>query len=114
MDQAVLQSALDLFIEADDSAIEGVIVGGQAIYGEEALLTAFGSGTYGQYQGTSEKPGTKYVLIPDIFAGTSFQTLWQDYSSIIQNAGIDFSEIRTSEDEVYRQDIEALEEKFSG
>ena len=83
MDQETLQSALDLFIEADDSAIEGVIVGGRAIYGEEALLTAFGSGTYGQYPGTSEKPSSKYILIPDIFEGTSFQTLWQDYSSII-------------------------------
>ena len=60
----------------------------------------------------SEKLSSKYILIPDIFEGTSLQTLWQDYISIIQNAGIDFSEIRTSEDDVYRQDIEALEEKF--
>ena len=111
MEQAALQQALDMFIEADDSAVEGVIVG-KAIYGEEALLAAFGSGTYGQYSGMSEKLSSKYLLIPDIFEGTSLQTLWQDYISIIQNAGINFSEIRTSEDDVYRQDIEALEEKF--
>ncbi len=113
MDTAAIQSALDLFITADDSSVEGVIVNGKGIYGEIDLLTSIGHGIYSQYAETPAALGTKYFLIPDFFKETSLQKLSQDYNNIIQKADIVFSKIRTSEDDLYMQEIEELKDEFS-
>ena len=113
MDQANLQSALDLFINADDSSVGGVVVSGRGIYGEKDLLTSLDQGIYSQYAGTPEALGSKYFRIPDIFGETSLQKLWQDYNTIIQNGDINFSQIRTSENDFYIQEMDDLVDEFS-
>ena len=113
MDQADIASALDLFITAEDSAVEGVVVAGTGIYGERDLLESLAQGVYSQYAGTPEALGTKYFRIPDMFGETTLQQLSEDYNAIIQEADAAFSEIRTSEDDLYLQEIENLKDDFS-
>jgi len=113
MDQADIASALDLFITAEDSAVEGVVVGGTGIYGEKDLLESLGQGNYSQYAETPEALGSKYFRIPDIFGETTLQQLSEDYNAIIKEADAAFSEIRTSEDDLYMQEIEALKDEFA-
>ena len=113
MGQADLASAVDLFVTAEDSAVEGVVVGGTGIYGELDLLESLGQGNYSQYAETPAALGSKYFRIPDIFGETSLQQLSDDYNAIIQEAKADFSEIRTSEDNLYMKEIENLKDQFS-
>jgi hypothetical protein len=113
MDMAAIDSALDLFITADDSSVEGVIVNGRGIYGEIDLLTSISHGVYSQYAEEPAALGTKYFLIPDFFEETSLQKLSQDYNSIMQKADIVFSQIRTSEDDLYMQEMEELKDEFA-
>lgn len=113
MDQADIASALDLFITAEDSAVEGVVVGGTGIYGEKDLLESLGQGNYSQYAETPAALGTKYFRIPDFFGETSLQQLSDDYNAIIQEADAVLSEIRTSEDDLYMQEMEALKDEFA-
>ena len=113
MDTAAIDSALDLFITADDSSVEGVIVNGRGIYGESDLLTSISHGVYSQYAEEPAALGTKYFLIPDFFEETSLQKLSQDYNSILQKADIVFSQIRTSEDDLYMQEMEELKDEFA-
>lgn len=113
MDQADIASALDLFITAEDSAVEGVVVAGTGIYGERDLLESLAQGVYSQYAETPEALGTKYFRIPDMFGETTLQQLSEDYNAIIQEADATFSEIRTSEDDLYLQEIENLKDEFA-
>lgn len=113
MDQADIASALDLFITAEDSAVEGVVVAGTGIYGERDLLESLAQGVYSQYAETPEALGANYFRIPDMFGETTLQQLSDDYNAIIQEANADFSEIRTSEDDVYMQGMENLIDEFS-
>lgn len=113
MDQVDIASALDLFITAEDSAVEGVVVGGIGIYGEKDLLESLSQGVYSQYAETPEALASKYFRIPDMFGETTLQQLSDDYNAIIQEADAVLSEIRTSEDDLYLQEIENLKDEFS-
>lgn len=48
-----------------------------------------------------------------MFGETTLQQLSEDYNAIIQEADATFSEIRTSEDDLYLQEIENLKDEFA-
>ena len=98
---------LDTFVQADDAAVEAVIVGGEAVYGEEAFLKAYaGEEAFASYGQTGRESGelqSKYFLVPELFGGTDLTYLYSDFEKIMEEADAEISLIRKAEDPYYRE-----------
>ena len=111
-----LETALNTFIGTDDSGVQAVLCGGITIYGEEDFIRsvhgdeAFSS--YGKYETPAEGLENKYFLLPEFLRGSTLEDIYQEYLEMTEDAGIDLSMIRTTEDPVYEAFIEELKNLY--
>ena len=112
--QGNLDKALDLFIGADDRAVEGVVVGGKTVYGEMDFLLSYEGEdnlfSYGTYE--NEALSGKYFLLPAVFDGLTFEEAYQIYGDVLKEADIEMSRLRRQEDPFYQSFMAALQEKY--
>ena len=60
------------------------------------------------------KGDSKYYRIPASFAGKSLETLYADYLALLDEAKVEVSMLRRTEDTVYESQINELTEKLKG
>lgn len=110
------ETALNTFIETDDSGVEAVIADGKIIYADSDFLTSAMGGeipaSYGKYDTGNSALNDKYFLVPPLFEDYSFEELYEKYTAVIEGAGCELSRLRGSEDSVYTNVIHQLEESF--
>ena len=109
-----LDAALNAFIKGTLANVEAVLIRGNAEYGEQDFLGRFnGDETlsgYGQYI----KGDNKFYRIPAAFAGKSLETLYADYLALLDEAKVEVSMLRRTEDTVYESQINELTEGLKG
>ena len=54
----------------------------------------------------------KYYRIPASFAGKNLETLYADYLALLDEAKVEISRVRRTEDPVYESEINKLKEKL--
>ena len=118
-DEAVsgdVEKALEMFTESDDGDVEGVIVGGESVYGEQAFLRTFEGeermSSYGTVDSGEEALSGKQFLLPEVFGSLSFEEAYRKYEAILADTGIEMSRLRRMEDPFYQEFIERLKEEF--
>ena len=103
-----LRTALQTFFKTDDGGVEAVLVGGQCVYGEDAFLEKMTGGdlsAYGKYETEKEELQGKSFLFPEIFEGSTIDEVYDAYTALLDDVGIEMSAVRRLEDPVYIEGI---------
>ena len=99
-----LERALQTFFETDDGGVEAVLAGGQCVYGDDAFLEELTGGdlsSFGKYETEHEALQGKSFLLPEIFEGSTFDEVYDAYTALLNDVGIEMSGVRRLEDPVY-------------
>ncbi|MBQ8306524.1 MAG: amidohydrolase family protein [Blautia sp.] len=111
------EKALELFVNAEDSDVEAVLVNGRPVYGEEKTVNALtekdSSQVYGQFTTDVEGLENKYFLIPELFAGSTLSDLEHDYRMFLMAAGVTVSGVRGADDPYYETCLQELQAEYA-
>ncbi len=111
-----LDAVFETFVSGDDTDVEGVLVRGKAVYGEEDFLRTFTGEkeleSYGQYNELGMPGDGKYFFLPELFRGSSVNDLYRQYQDILSAARLEMSKVRGTEDPVYNETMDELVEEL--
>ncbi|MBO4291711.1 MAG: amidohydrolase family protein [Lachnospiraceae bacterium] len=112
-----ISEAFSAFFESSDQNVELVMLGGNAVYGEEACISGLIDEREREWlvqlESKEEALAGKRLLLSEYFRKADFREIYGAYVSKLEEAGIPISLIRSEEDAEYRRAITDLTDKYA-